>query len=463
MDEKEKTLQSQRMGTEPEGRLLITMTLPMAISMLTQALYNIVDSVYVSMVSEDCISALTLVFPVQSIMIGIGAGTGVGVGALVSRALGAKDVNRANRVAGNSVFLMLCCWTIMALIGIFGVKPFLQMQTDIESILHYGISYMRIVTIGSLFAYTEIGFNRLLQSTGRTKLSMWGQLTGAITNIILDPFLIFGWCGLPAMGTAGAALATVIGQMAGTTVSVTLNLRKNKELDFSPRYMKPSLEIIGKIYRIALPSIVMMVVGSFMNFSINQILLGFTSTAVAVFGVYFKLQSFAFMPIIGLNNAMVPIVSYNYGAGNRERIYRTLKFAVIFASTFMISCMLVFQSIPHLLLKIFSASEKMMSIGVPAMRRISLSYIFAGFCIVTGSACQALDRSSASLEISLMRQVLVLLPVFYLFSLTGDVNMVWWSYPIAEIVTVTASALFLRSTLRRMERRLDAREAERKT
>ena len=447
-------LESRKMGEQPIAKLLITMALPMMLSMLTQAFYNVVDSIYVSRVSEDCLAALSIAFPVQNLLIGLGTGTAVGVGTLISRALGAGDNERADRVAGVSIFLMLCCGALLASFGLFFAEGYFMAQTDIESISQSGAVYLRIVCIGSIFAYAEIGFNRMLQATSLTKLSMWGQLTGALTNIILDPFFIFGWCGLPAMGTAGAALATLIGQALGACVAITLNLRKNKELNFRLRNIRPDLKIIGRIYRIGFPSILMIAVGSIMNLSMNRILLGFTSTAVAVFGAYCKLQSFAFMPVFGLNNAMVPIIGYNYGARKKERIYQVLRWAVIYACIIMFAVMILFQTAPRALLTIFAASEQMMSIGVPAMRRISLCYVFAGFCVVAGSACQALDKSFASLVVSIMRQMVVLLPAALLLARTGDVNMVWWAYPIAEIMSLLVSAIFLRSALKLMEKRL---------
>ena len=452
-------LESSKMGEQPVAKLLITMALPMMLSMLTQAFYNVVDSIYVSRVSEDCLAALSMAFPVQNLLIGLGTGTAVGVGTLISRALGAGDNQRADRVAGVSIFLMGCCWVVLATFGLFFAESFFNAQTEIESIRQSGAVYLRIVCLGSIFAYAEIGFNRMLQATSLTRLSMWGQLVGALTNIILDPFFIFGWWGLPAMGTAGAALATIIGQFFGACVAVVLNLRKNRELSFRLKYIRPNARIIGQIYRIGAPSILMIAVGSVMNLCMNQILLGFTSTAVAVFGTYGKLQSFAFMPVFGLNNAMVPIIGYNYGAGKKERIYQVLRWAVTYAAAIMLAILLLFQTIPHVLLAVFDASETMMAIGVPALRRISLCFVFAGFCVVAGSACQALDKSFASLAVSILRQVVVLLPAAWLLSLSGDVNMVWWAFPIAEIMSLVASAAFLWDAIRHMEKRLSERAA----
>ena len=447
-------IDSRRMGEMPEGKLLLTMAVPMILSMLVQALYNVVDSIYVARVSEDCLSALSLAFPAQNIMIGLGTGTGVGVSTLVSRALGRRDQDEASRVAGTAIFLSVCCWVLIALFGVFGAGAFIRSQTNVESIRQYADSYLRIVTVASLFVYLEICVERLLQSTGMTKLSMWTQMIGAVTNIILDPFFIYGWAGLPAMGTAGAAVATVIGQAVGAAVGFLFHVRLNRELPVRLRDIRPYGRIISSVYRIGFPSILMMCIGSLTNYLMNIILGAFTSTAVAVYGVYFKIQSFFFMPVFGINNGLIPIIGYNYGARKKERIYRTIRYGVLYACCFMFLGLALFQLIPQVLLGVFSPSEAMLSIGVPALRRISLSFLFAGFCIVAGSTCQALDRSINSLFVSILRQVVALIPAAWLLSKTGDVNMVWWSFPIAEIMSLAASAFFLRSALKGMEKTL---------
>ena len=449
-------IDSRRMGEENEGRLLLGMALPIMLSMLVQALYNIVDSIYVARVSEDCLSALSLAFPAQNIMIGLGTGTGVGVTTLVSRALGRRDTKSASRVAGNGVFLSVCCWAIMALFGIFGARAFINSQTSLPEISQHAESYLMIVTIGSLFLYLEICVERLLQSTGLTRLSMWTQMVGAVTNIILDPFFIFGWCGLPALGTAGAAIATVIGQACAAALGFILHFRRNVEVPFAAEDLKPELRIIGDVYRIGFPSIIMMVIGSVTNYMMNRILIGFTPTAIAVYGSYFKIQSFFFMPVFGLNNALIPIIGYNYGARKKERIYRTTRFGILYACSLMLLGFAVFQLMPRTVLGLFSPSENMLAIGVPALRHISLSYLFAGFCIVAGSVCQALDHSMASMVVSILRQLLALIPAAWLLSKTGDVNMVWWAFPIAEVISLLASAFFLRNAFQDMERKLSA-------
>ena len=454
MAQANRRLDSARMGEMPEGKLLLSMAVPMMLSMLVQALYNVVDSIYVSQVSEDCLSALSLAFPAQNIMIGLGTGTGVGVSSLISRALGAGDRRQASKVGGTAVFLCFCCWALMALFGIFGAEAFIRSQTGDAAIRSYADSYLRIVTIGSLFLYLEICLERLLQSTGRTQLSMWTQMIGAVTNIILDPFFIYGWLGLPAMGTAGAALATVIGQAVAVVAGTLFHTRRNRELPIRISDIRPHWRLIGEIYQIGFPSILMMCIGSVTNYLMNRILIGFTSTAVAVYGAYFKIQSFFFMPVFGLNNGLIPIIGYNYGARKKERIFRTIRWGVIYASFFTVLGFVLFQLMPETLLGMFRPSEAMLAIGVPALREISISFLFAGFCIVAGSVCQALGRSMFSFFVSVLRQVVALIPAAWLLSLTGNVNNVWWCFPIAELMSLVASVLFLRKALRDMEQRM---------
>ena len=448
---------SARMGEMPEGRLLLTMAIPMMLSMLVQALYNVVDSIYVSRVSEDCLTALSLAFPAQNIMIGLGTGTGVGISTLISRALGQRNREQASRVAGNGMFLAICCWLLMVCFGVFVTDWFVRTQTDIQAIRGHADSYLRIVTICSLFLYVEILVERLLQSTGRTRLSKWTQMIGAVTHIILDPFFNFGWLGLPAMGTAGAALATVIGQAVGSAVGLAFHFTKNQELPLRFRDVRPDGKIIGEVYKIGIPSILMMIIGSFTNFMMNRILGAFQSTAVAVFGAYFKVQSFFFMPIFGLNNGMIPILGYNYGARKLDRIHRTIRFGILFAVIIMFLGLLVFQFFPQLVLAMFDPSPTMLEIGTHALRRISISFLLAGFCIISGSACQALNKSIFFFFISVLRQVVGLIPAAWLLARTGDVNMVWWAFPIAEAIAFVATIFFLRKTLQDVN--LQLREA----
>ena len=447
-------LDSSRMGEMHEGKLLFSMAVPMMLSMLVQALYNVVDSIYVAQVSENCLSALSLAFPAQNIMIGLGTGTGVGVATLISRALGRKDGEAAGKVAGTAVFLGICCWAVMAMFGIFFGQAFIYSQTQDESIRAYALVYLRIVTIGSFCLYQEIMVERFLQSTGQTRFSMWTQMVGAVTNIILDPFFIFGWLGLPAMGTAGAALATVLGQCAAAFAGFTFHRKRNPELVFTLKDIRPRGEIIKNVYKIGLPSILMMGINSLTNYLLNRILMGFTSTAVAVLGAYFKLQSFFFMPVFGLNNAMIPIVGYNYGARKKERIHRTFRYAVLFAMCVLVTGFLIFQIFPDLLLGMFNASDQMLEIGRYALRRISISFIFAGFCIITISLNQALGHSVTAFIVSILRQVVALIPAAFLLASTGNVNNVWFCYPIAEFITVISCFFFLRRAMRILDQQM---------
>ena len=448
MEETSSLARSRRMGEMPEGKLLLSMAVPMMLSMLVQALYNIVDSVYVARVSEDCLSALSLAFPAQNILIGLATGTGVGVSTMLSRSLGSRDNKLANRVAGNSLFLCVCCWIIMAVFGIFFADAFIRSQTDIESIRSYGDSYLRIVTIGSVFVYFEINFERLLQSTGQTKLSMWAQIIGAVANIILDPFFIYGWCGLPAMGTTGAAIATVIGQAFGALAGFLFHHKHNKEVNIRLSDCRPDGHIILDIYRIGFPSILMVGIGSLTNYLMNRILMAFTSTAVAVYGAYFKLQSFFFMPLFGINNATISIIAFNYGAQKPERITKTLKLTCTVALCLMTFGLLVFQLVPELLLGLFNPSETFLTIGKAALRTISWSFPIASICIALTACFQALGNGIYSTIVSICRQMLVLLPAAYLLSLTGQVNAVWLAYPTAEVVSGTVTLLLFRRIYR---------------
>ncbi|MCM1136830.1 MAG: MATE family efflux transporter [Clostridium sp.] len=439
------TLQPQenKMGVVPVNKLLISMSLPMMLSMLVQALYNIVDSIFVSRIDENALTAVSLAFPIQSLMIALGAGTGVGINALLSKALGEKDFEKANKAAVNGVFLAAVSFVIFLLVGIFAVTPFYVSQTEDAQIVEYGKKYLSIVCCCSFGVYTQFVFERLLQSTGKTVYTMLTQGLGAIINIILDPIFIFGYFGIPRMGVAGAAIATVIGQVAAGTVGIIVNQKKNTEIKLIFKGFRPDMAIIGQIYQVGVPSIIMQSIGSVMTYGMNRILLTFTSTAAAVFGVYFKLQSFVFMPIFGLNNGMVPIVAYNYGARKKDRLIKTVKYSIIYAVVIMIVGFAVFQVFPAQLFALFDASEAMLAIGIPALRIISVSFLFAGFCIVSGSMFQALGNGVYSMLTSIARQLVILLPAAYLLSLTGNVNNVWWSFPIAELMSLVMTVYFL--------------------
>lgn len=433
-----------KMGVKPIGPLLFSMAFPMMIAMLIQALYNIVDSIFVARLGEDALTAVSLAFPIQNLMIAVSTGTGVGINALLSKSLGEKNFDQANKTANNGVFLALCSYLVFLVFGLFGVRFFFETQTDSPAIIEYGCQYLSIVCAASFGLFGQIVFERLLQSTGKTFHTMLVQGIGAVTNIILDPILIFGWFGLPAMGVTGAALATVLGQIFSMFFGLYFNLKKNHEIELAFKGFRPHMETIKRIYSVGIPSIVMQSISSVMTFGMNTILMGFTSTATAVFGVYFKLQSFIFMPIFGLNNGMVPIISYNYGARSKERMVKTIKLSIFSAICIMLVGFGIFQVFTAGLLGFFSASDEMLAIGVPALRLISWSFLGAGFCIVSGSVFQALGNGVLSLINSLIRQLGILLPVAYLFSLTGNLNLIWLSFPIAEISSVALNAMFLR-------------------
>ena len=440
-----------KMGVQPVGRLLAGMAIPMMISMLVQALYNVVDSVFVSRLSENALTAVSLAFPLQNLMIAVGAGTTVGMNALLSRALGAKEQDKADRAANTGIFLALCSFVVFCVFGLLFSPIFFRLQTDVAEIVTAGTAYGQICLGASIGLFCQFTFERLLQSTGRTHLSMCTQIIGAVINIILDPILIFGLLGAPRMGVAGAAVATVSGQCVAAVVALILNLKCNPEIHLSLKRVRFHGPTVKNIYRIGLPSIIMMSIGSVMVFGVNRILISFTTTATAVFGAYFKLQSFIFMPVFGLNNAMVPIVAYNYGAKKADRMKRAVKLSILSAVVIMAVGLATFELIPGTLLSFFDASENMLAIGIPALRIIALSFLFAGFCIISMSVCQAIGNPLYSLIVSVCRQLVVLLPVAWLLSHTGNLNLVWLAFPIAEIVSLTMSAFFLRRTIRAAE------------
>lgn len=410
-----------KMGVMPINKLLITMSLPMIISMLVQALYNVVDSIFVSQISENALTAVSLAFPLQNFMIAVGSGTGVGINALLSKSLGEKNFNEANKVANNGIFLAIISYLLFLLIGIFG----------------------------------QFVFERLMQSTGKTLYIMLTQGLGAIANIILDPILIFGLFGFPKMGIAGAALATVIGQILAMILAIYLNFTKNHEIKIKIKGFKPDLKTIKKIYSVGIPSIIMGSISSVMTFGMNKIIIVFTSTATAVFGIYFKLQSFVFMPVFGLNNGMVPIVSYNYGARNKDRIIKTIKISIVYAVGMMLIGLCVLQIFPKQILNLFNASNELIIIGVPALKTISLSFIFAGFCVILGSVFQSLGNGVLSLMVSAFRQLVVLLPSAYLLSKTGNLNLVWFAFPISEMASVFLSYIGFRYVYKKEIKPLD--------
>lgn len=436
--------QENKMGVMPVKKLVLNMSLPMMASMLVQALYNIVDSVFVSQLSEQALTAVSLAFPAQNLMIGLATGMGVGMNALLSRALGAKDHERARKAAENGLILSFIGFIIFFIFGMFFSRFFFAAQTTDESIIEMGTQYLRICCCLSLAMYFAITFERFLQSTGRTFYTMITQGAGAIVNIVMDPICIF----VLDMGVAGAAVATVMGQVVSMSLAIYFNHKKNPEVHVKLSKIRPDFRMMWQIVLIGFPSVLMMAIGSVMTFCMNKILILYTAgkeTAATVFGVYFKLNSFIFMPIFGLNNGVVPIVAYNYGAQKRKRMTETIRFAVTISVSIMTVGMIIFELCPHLLLSIFEASDNMMAIGVPALRIIGTTFPFAGVTIILGTVFQALGKSMYSMLNSFLRQLVALVPAAYVLARVGmqigNHDLVWWSYPIAEVVSL-ASALY---------------------
>lgn len=433
-----------KMGTMPINKLIINMSIPIVISMLIQALYNIVDSIFVAKISEDALTSVSMAFPIQNLMIALGSGLGVGINACLSRALGAKKFKSVNKIAMQGILLSICSFALFFVFGLFLTKSFMTSQTTNLNIIQDGSNYLKVCSFMSFGIFFQITFERLLQATGKSFYSMISQISGAITNIILDPILIFGWFGVPAMGVKGAAIATVIGQILSACIGLYFNFRKNKEIIFHIRNLKPDFVVIKTILTIGIPSVLMASIISITTFALNKILVTFTATAVAVFGVYFKLQSFIMMPVYGLNSGIVPIIAYNYGANSPDRIKKTYKLAIVYACTIMFIGLFTFQIIPEKLLLLFNASSDMITIGNPALRIISFSFLFAGFCIVSSSVFQALGRPIYSLISAIVRQLVFLVPCAYILSRFGKLEVIWFSFLIAEVGSVFMSLYFLK-------------------
>ena len=453
-------MKTNKMGVMPVNRLLITMSLPMMMSMLVQALYNVVDSIFVSRINEDALTAVSLAFPIQSLMIAVGVGTCVGINAVLSRALGERNQDVVNKAAGNGIFIMAASYLVFLMVGLFATRPFYFIHTKDARIVQYGCEYLSVVCCLSFGMFAQFTFERLLQSTGRTFFIMITQGIGAVINIILDPVFIFGLGGMPELGVRGAAVATVIGQISAGILAFVINKKKNDEIQMSRQALVPDPGMIRQIYKIGVPSIIMQAIGSVMTYGMNLILISFSSTATAVFGVYFKLQSFIFLPVFGMNNGLVPILAYNYGAGQRERFIKALRCGVQYAVAIMFVGLIIFQTIPGVLLGMFDASDAMLAIGTPALRTISYSFVFAGFGIVCGTAFQALGSATYSMMVSIARQLVVLLPAAYLLSLTGKVENVWWSFPIAELMSLLMTIIFLVRIYKNVIRHIGEDEAE---
>ena len=441
-------MEQNKMGVMPINKLLISMSLPMMISMVVQALYNIVDSMFVAQLSENALTAVSLAFPAQNLMIAVGTGTGVGVNALISRSLGEKNRERANMIANNGLMLYLISGIVFAIFGIFFSEIYFRAQTSDPEIVRLGTDYLRICCLLSTALFLQFGFEKILQATGRTFYTMLTQGLGAIINIIMDPILIFGLFGAPQLGIRGAAVATVFGQVCAASLACWFNKKKNDDIVINPKKYHLQAHTVKTIYSIGVPSICMASIGSIMTFGMNKILIAFTSTAAAVFGVYFKLQSFIFMPVFGMNNGMVPIIGFNYGARKPDRLMQTMKLATKYAMTLMTVGCIVFWAFTPQLLGIFNASEQMLSIGIPALRLISLSFLLAGFNIIRISTMQALGHGVVSLTVSVMRQLVVLLPCAFIFSRIWGLNATWMAFPIAEVAALGVTIYFWRKVYR---------------
>ena len=437
-------LQENKMGVMPIGKLLFNMALPMIISMIVQALYNVVDSIYVSQVSESAVTALSLAFPVQNMQIGFGLGIAVGVNSLLSKSLGEKNQEAANYAAGNGIFLVIIAVALFMLFGVFGARPYFEMQSTVEETVEGGIAYTSICCVLTLGCFAQMLGERLLQSSGRTVYTMISQSTGEVINIILDPIIIHGWLGLPAMGVAGAAIASVIGQWIAAGMCLFFNLRFNPDVQLGLKYIPPRAQTLKPILAVGIPTLVMISIGSVMNFGMNQIFQGFQETATGVFGIYYKLQSFFFMPLFGTNNATISIIAYNYGARKPERMTKTLRLALVTGLCFMLFGLTVFQLVPEALLGLFNPSDEFLRMGIKALRIVSIHFPIAAVGVMLGASFQALGNGIYSTIVSLCRQLLALLPAAYLLSLTGNVDNIWWSFPISEVVSALVTLILYR-------------------
>lgn len=433
-----------RMGTEPIKSLLIKLSLPMVGSMFVSGLYNVVDGIFISRISENALAAVALSAPIQGLHVALAFGTGVGVNAVLSKRLGEGKPDEANKAAGNSLLLGLFGYVVFLLFGWFFSEKFLLMQTDNPEIVEYGRIYLSICCMASIGFFGQLTYERLLQSTGKTFYSMISMSVGAVVNIVLDAILIFGYLGFPRMGIAGAAVATVLGQTSSMLTAMYFHGKKNDEIVITRKSIRPDWQIIKDIYVVGLPSIMMQAVGSLMIFGVNGILVGFSTTATAIMGIYSKLARMVNLPIVGLNCGMIPIISYNYGAQDKKRILETMRLSFIGAFVLMTIGLLVFQIFAEPILKIYNASADMMAMGIIALRILSVGFVFSGLSMIGSSVFQALGNGMYSLIVSLARQLVVLIPLAYVFSLTGKLNLVWWAFPLAEIVGVIISVVMLR-------------------
>ncbi|MFC2584748.1 MAG: MATE family efflux transporter [Lachnoanaerobaculum saburreum] len=424
-----------RMGVMPVGKLLFAMSTPMVISFLVQSLYNIVDSIFVARYSPDALAAVSLAYPIQILMIAVSVGTGVGVNALLSRSLGEGKKKKAKLTADNAILLGILASIMFALFGVLCTKLFFDSQTKSESIRQLGYSYLSVVTIFSFGLMLEVTFERILQSTGKTVFNMITQSVGAIINIILDPILIFGFFGVPKLGIAGAAIATVAGQIIAMILSFIFNMKYNEDVDirFGTHIFIPDFGIIKQIYKVGIPSIAMQAMSTLMILGLNKILVTYSDMAVNVLGIYYKLQSFVFMPIFGLNNGMTPIVAFNYGAKNKDRIVKVLKYSFIASIVIMVIGTAIFWLFPKELMMLFNPNEEMMKLGIPALRICSLCFILAAFDVMAIATFQSLGNGMYALYASFLRQLVLIIPLAYVLSNMFGLEAVWYSIPLAEL------------------------------
>ena len=438
-----------KMGTMPEGRLILTMSFPIMLSMLVQALYNIVDSAFVARISEDALTAVTLAFPVQLLMIAVATGTGVGINALLSRRLGEQKQQEADAVASNGIFLAVCFWILFAVLGLLFGRTFISLFTDIPTVIDMGTSYVTVVSVASCGVFLLFTAERLMQATGNTVYHMITQLIGAVLNCVLDPIMIFGLLGCPALGTTGAALATVLSQIIAMGIGFFINVKFNRDIHIQMRGFRPDRTILREIVRIGLPAALQQSLMSVLTIGFNRILMPFSQTAVGFYGIYYKLQNFLFMPIYGLNNALIPMIGYNYGAKKRSRIERITRHAMLLGLGIMAVGTLLFEALPVPLLRLFDASEAMVTIGIPGIRIISTSFCLAGVSLILSGCMQGLGRGNESLFVALLRQLIVILPLAALLA-RYSLSAVWLSVPLAEAVGLLAAVLLYRRVHRQM-------------
>ena len=448
--EKGMPVTENKMGYMPIRPLMISMSLPAIISMTINALYNIVDSYFVARISEDALTAVSIIMPLQMMIIAVGVGTGVGINSLISRRLGARRQEDADKAATTGILLGVCNWLVFVLVGLLLPGAFVSAYAKPGTYIYEAATqYLMIVFCGSFFIFVQVNLEKILQATGNMKAPMICSMSGAITNVILDPIMIFGLLGFPKLGVVGAAIATVIGQVVGFTIGVCILFGgKNHLVNIRFKGFRPEKRIIKEIYQVALPSIIMQSIASVMNVLYNMILVAYSTTAVAVLGVYFKIQSFVFMPVFGLNQGVLPIIGFNYGARNKERVKEARKEGIRLALFFMVIGLILFQTIPDKLLLIFDASPKMLEYGVPALRIISLNFIPAAFGIMNGTVFQATGHGVYSLICSFIRQLVGIVPFAYLLAKIGGVTLSWFSFPIGEVLGLIYSFAMLNKLMK---------------